>query len=138
LAVRAQDNPVPSECTYFGPERDKLADAALKATGQRVRVHPLSELTNKVTAQLAYVPPGSPTYGFDQSQAAGSIDSYIYADFQKNGITPAPLTTDWEFVRRVTLDLTGRIPTASAVLSFVNDTTVNKRAKLIDQLLASS
>jgi len=136
LAIRAQDNPVPSECTYFGSERDKLADAALKATGHS-RLHPLSDLTGKVTAQLAFVPPGSPTYGFDQAHAAGSIDSYIFAAFQANGITPAPMTTDWEFIRRVTLDLTGRIPTPSAVLSFVNDTTANKRATLIDQLLAS-
>ena len=137
VAVRAQDASVPSECSYFGSEREKLADAALKATGH-ARLHPLSDLTNKVVAQLAYVPPGSPTYGLNQSQQAGSIDSYIFADFQAQGITPAPTTTDWEFIRRVTLDLTGRIPTASAVLSFVADTTPNKRAKLIDQLLATS
>ena len=66
---------------------------------------------------LGYVPGGSRTYNFDQAHAAGSIDSYIFADFQANGITPAPKTTDWEFVRRVTLDLTGRIPTPDRVLS---------------------
>ena len=49
---------------------------------------------------------------------------------------PAPKTTDWEFIRRVTLDLTGRIPTPDRVLSFVADTTPDKRAKLIDELLA--
>ncbi len=63
---------------------------------------------------MSYVPPGGPTYGYGESHQAGSIDSYIWADFQKNGITPAPATTDWEFVRRVTLDLTGRIPTPTA------------------------
>ena len=59
---------------------------------------------------LGFVPGGSRTYNFDQAHAAGSIDSYIFADFQANGITPAPKTTDWEFIRRITLDLTGRIP----------------------------
>lgn len=136
LAIQAQENPIPPECSYFGADREKLSDAVLKATG-RSRLHRLSDLTGKVAAQLSYVPPGSPTYGFDQSHAAGSIDSYIYADIQAQGITPAPMTTDWEFVRRVTLDLTGRIPAAGDVLSFVNDTTSDKRAKLIDQLLAS-
>ena len=136
LAIEAQENPIPSECSFFGADREKLSDAALKATGHS-RLHRLSDLTGKVVAQLSYVPPGSPTYGFDQANAPGSIDSYIYADFQAQGITPAPMTTDWEFVRRVTLDLTGRIPAASDVLSFVNDTTSGKRAKLIDQLLAS-
>src|SRR5436190_1038567 len=72
----------------------------------------------------------------DQAHASGSIDSFIFADFQKNGIKPAPSTNDWEFVRRVTLDLTGRIPTADRVLTFVADTTPGKRAKLIDELLA--
>ena len=137
LAIQAQESPVPSECTYFGADREKLSDALLKATGHS-RLHRLSDVTGRVAAQLAYVPPGSPTYGFDQSHAAGSIDSYIYADFQAHSITPAPMTTDWEFVRRVTLDLTGRIPAAGDVLAFVNDTTSNKRAKLIDQLLATS
>jgi len=136
VAMRAQDNPIPSECSYFGSDREKLSDAVLKARG-RSRMHPLSDVTGKVAAQLSFVPPGSPTYGFDQSHAAGSIDSYIFADFQSHNITPAPMTTDWEFIRRVTLDLTGRIPTPSAVLSFVNDTTPDKRATLIDQLLAS-
>jgi hypothetical protein len=40
-------------------------------------------------------------------------------------------------VRRVTLDLTGRIPTADAVTSFVNDSNFDKRAKLVDALMAS-
>ena len=85
---------------------------------------------------LPYVPPGTPTYSFDQTHQAGSIDSYIFADFQANGITPAPNTTDWEFIRRVTLDLTGRIPAPDRVLVFVADTTPDKRSRLIDELLA--
>jgi hypothetical protein len=85
---------------------------------------------------LSYVPGGSRTYDFDQTHAAGSIDSYIFADFQTNGIQPAPKTTDWEFVRRITLDLTGRIPTPDRALAFVADTAPDKRAKLIEELLA--
>ena len=46
------------------------------------------------------------------------------------------MTTDWEFIRRVTLDLTGRIPDPARVLSFVADTTPTKRAALIEELLA--
>ena len=75
---------------------------------------------------MAVVPGGSQTYTFDQAHAAGTLDSYILADFQKNGITPAPKTTDWEFIRRVTLDLTGRIPTPDRVLAFVADGTLRQ------------
>ena len=52
-------------------------------------------------------------------------------------VAPAPATTDYEFIRRVTLDLTGRIPTPAKVLNFVADTTPTKRAALIDELMAA-
>ncbi len=104
-----------SMCSYFGSEHEKVSTAALKGKGIVLK-HPRSDLTIQVMRAMAYVPPGGPTYGYGQSHEAGSIDSYIWADFQKNGITPAPATTDWEFIRRVTLDLTGRIPTPTAVI----------------------
>jgi hypothetical protein len=52
-------------------------------------------------------------------------------------VTPAPPTTDYEFVRRVTLDLTGRIPTTTQVSAFIADTSSTKRADYIESLLAS-
>ena len=64
------------------------------------------------------------------------IDQYIFAALQANGVTPSNLTTDNEFIRRVTLDLTGRIPVPSDVTAFVSSTDPNKRAALVDKLLA--
>src|SRR6185295_15893895 len=55
---------------------------------------------------------------------------------QSAGVAPAPPTNDYEFIRRVTLDLTGRIPTAARVTSFVADTAADKRSKLIEELMA--
>src|SRR5215472_578365 len=124
------------DCPYFGPQRERFVTDALRKAGVSPDTHKLSRTTEGVTAMLSYVPGGSRTYTFDQQHVAGSIDSYINADFQKYGITPAPRTTDWEFIRRVTLDLTGRIPTADRTLQFVADTASDKRAKLIDELLA--
>ena len=132
ISVLAGSGPIPSECTFFGSERDKIAEAALRAAG-KYRAHPLSARTDQVRAMMASVP----IDGAGQSPAPGSIDSYIFDAFQANGITPAPATTDWEFIRRITLDLTGRIPTPGAVLNFVADTTPTKRVTLIDRLLAS-
>ncbi len=142
LVLSAQDAvqlPVAhGECTYFGAQRETYVKLALRAMGRPGGAdQTLGRLTEQVTRALAYVPPGSPTYTYDQTQSAGSIDSYIWADFKAQGITPAAATTDWEFVRRVTLDLTGRIPTPQAVLTFVASTDPEKRAKLIDQLLAA-
>jgi len=138
-AVVADQLPVAhGECTFFGAEREKSVRLALRAKGRSAAAdYILSNLTEQVVHELGYVPPGSPTYTYDQSQATGSIDSYIWADFQAHGITPAPATTDWEFIRRITLDLTGRIPTPQAVLAFVANTDPQKRTKLVDQLLAA-
>ena len=123
------------DCPFFGPDRERFyTDALRRASGMPERR--LSATTDAVGKMLGYVPGGSRTYNFDQTHTAGSIDSYIFADFKANGIQPAPNTTDWEFVRRITLDLTGRIPTPDRVLTFVADTAPDKRAKLIEELLA--
>src|SRR5205814_4664094 len=46
-------------------------------------------------------------------------------------------SSDAEFLRRVTLDLTGEIPTPDDVKAFLADTSADKRTKTIDRLLAS-
>jgi hypothetical protein len=48
-----------------------------------------------------------------------------------------PLASDAVFLRRVYLDLVGTIPSATATRAFLDDKTADKRAKLIDRLLAS-
>ncbi len=124
------------ECSYFGADREKFAHAELDRLGAK-NPHRLSTLTEQVVKMLPAMASVKSRPRDAGQYAQGSIDAYIWADFQKNGITPAPPTTDWEFIRRVTLDLTGRIPTPDRVLTFVADTTPNKRAKLIDELLTS-
>src|ERR1035437_9820669 len=80
------------ECSFFGPQRERFVADALKAAGGARGIHALSTMTEAVTRSLAYVPGGSRTYTFDQTQA-GSIDSYILAALQANHITPALPTT---------------------------------------------
>jgi hypothetical protein len=63
------------------------------------------------------------------------IDRQIQAAWAREKVTPAPLASDAEFLRRVYLDLTGIIPTAEEAKAFLDDTSADKRAKLIDRLL---
>jgi hypothetical protein len=65
------------------------------------------------------------------------IDQLIQKELQTDKIEAAPLTSDEQFLRRVTLDLTGRLPLPADVTEFVADKDPRKRAKLIDKLLAS-
>ncbi|MBI4862836.1 MAG: DUF1553 domain-containing protein [Candidatus Riflebacteria bacterium] len=71
-------------------------------------------------------------------RAAGpSIDSLVEARLAKLGIQPALLCSDATFLRRVHLDLTGRLPARDRVVRFLDARAPDKRARLIDELLAS-
>jgi uncharacterized protein DUF1549 len=65
------------------------------------------------------------------------VDNYIFDKMQRDGIPHVPLASDTEFLRRVTLDLTGRLPTPEQVRSFLQDTDPNKRDKAIDSLIST-
>ncbi len=62
------------------------------------------------------------------------IDGFIEAKAQKHGIPLAGPASDSEFVRRIHLDLTGRLPEPSRVTAFLADPDPGKRQKLIDSL----
>ncbi len=65
------------------------------------------------------------------------IDKLVFAKLKRLGIPPSPPANDAMFVRRLYLDLTGRLPSAEQAKRFVEDRSPNKRDRLIDQLLDS-
>jgi hypothetical protein len=69
--------------------------------------------------------------------ASGEIDALVAGELQARNIESAALTTDEQFIRRVTLDLTGRLPNAVNITEFVASTDPDKRPGLIDHLLES-
>ena len=64
------------------------------------------------------------------------VDDELAALWQKSGIRPVGPATDAEFMRRVYLDLTGRIPSVSEAREFLEDSAPNRRELLVDRLLA--
>jgi hypothetical protein len=65
------------------------------------------------------------------------IDESIFGRMAAAGIEPAPLASDAEFVRRVTLDLTGRIPSGAEVETFLADSNPAKRDLKVDSLMGT-
>src|SRR5262249_28596130 len=62
------------------------------------------------------------------------IDEIAFRAMAEAGVQPAQLCTDEEFLRRATIDLTRRVPTADKVRSFRDNP---DRAALVDELLNS-
>jgi hypothetical protein len=69
--------------------------------------------------------------------SAEKLDTIIEDLLTKSSQKPNAMTNDYQFVRRVYLDITGTIPTASQANAFVADKSKTKRVELIDRLLNS-
>lgn len=67
-----------------------------------------------------------------------AIDHYIDAKLKDEGITAAPQVDDAAILRRLTLDLNGRVPTLSEMEDYLKSTDPAKKVKAVDRLLASS
>lgn len=66
---------------------------------------------------------------------ARQIDSLFAATWQQEQITPADIADDEEFIRRVYLDLAGRIPAVSEAREFLESDDPDRRSQVVDQLL---
>jgi hypothetical protein len=65
------------------------------------------------------------------------IDRLVVAKLRRLGIVPSGVCSDEDFLRRVSIDLTGTLPTPAEVLEFLASSAQDKRERLIDQLLES-
>jgi hypothetical protein len=63
------------------------------------------------------------------------IDELVVAKLRRLGIVPSELSSDAEFLRRVSLDITGTLPQPAEVTTFLNDSSPDKRDRKIDELL---
>ncbi len=64
------------------------------------------------------------------------VDKHVLAKLRRLNLPPAPLADDAAFLRRVSLDLSGELPTPAAVRAFLADTRTDKRMLKIDELLS--
>jgi len=96
----------------------------------------LSRLTERVVGSTEkIVPGGSRTRNWQDVSQMPTIDSHVFQAIQAAGAIPAGKSDDYTFIRRVSLDITGRVPTYDRVNQFVADGSADKRSKLIDELL---
>ncbi|MFO0847773.1 MAG: DUF1553 domain-containing protein [Gemmataceae bacterium] len=105
----------------------------LQQTGQAAV---MVRFSGHVTVFRAVVPRPGNAVAFDFPPET-PVDSHTAAKWRALNIAPSAGCTDEQFVRRVSLDLTGTLPTADAVKRFAADPDPKKREKLVDKLLDS-
>jgi hypothetical protein len=71
----------------------------------------------------------------DAQALADKIDKIVADRWAKEGVKPAPAADDAEYLRRLSLDVAGRIPSVSELREFLADTSKDKRARAVERLL---
>jgi hypothetical protein len=97
----------------------------------------MARYQGQVTTFRATVPLGAkiPAYEF---KAQTVVDAHTHRKWRELGIVPSGLCTDEDFIRRVSLDVTGTLPTPAQVRKFAASDDPRKRDKLIDALLETA
>ena len=119
------------------PVANVSEDGVVKATGQSGEAAIMARYMNHVAVFRAVVPHGPQLETIPDFQPNNYIDELAVAKWKSLGLLPSPTCDDSTFVRRVTIDLCGRLPTADESRAFLANSSPNKRSELIDQLLES-
>jgi len=119
-------NPSAADCTFQADQLRSAPEMWHRLSQQAEAIAP-SSTRHRVTTP----PKGAPFV------ANNFIDTEVFGKMVRNGIVWTTPSSDSEFLRRVTLDLTGEIPDAATVRAFAADPSGDKRSRTIDRLLAS-
>lgn len=119
-------------------EEVAVVDASGKISGKRRGVAAIGVryLGLMETASLTVVQE-SPGFVFQAEPARNFVDEKIDAQLRALQLLPAPATDDAGFHRRAWLDLIGQLADVEATRKFLADPAPDKRAKLVDRLLAN-
>lgn len=90
----------------------------------------LHDLTARASSTLPRSTGGAPA-------VRNFIDQYIFDKAHQDGVAIAPLASDADYVRRVHLDVGGRLPSPDQIRAFVKDADPDKRDKLVAAMLAT-
>lgn len=99
------------------------------------RVAVMVRFGGKTAVYSAAVPLG--THVDELPEPSGFVDEFIFANLKALGIPPSEICSDEIFLRRVSLDIAGRLPTPAETETFVASTDPAKREAWIDKLLRS-
>jgi hypothetical protein len=110
------------------------ADGRVKSTGYGDS-HVFARFSRfTVGAEVIVLPPAE-GFSWPDPTANNYIDEIVFDRLKKLRIAPSDLCDDEKFLRRVTIDLAGRVPTTDEYRQFMEDDRAGKRSRQIDKLL---
>ncbi len=68
-------------------------------------------------------------------EIVAKINGFVKQGWSDSSVTPSERADDGEYARRVSLDIVGHIPAYQRLVQFLNDSSPDKRARLVDELL---
>jgi hypothetical protein len=134
LWAKSGDNPTAAAKPVAQPSKKITETAKPQADQPAPQTKPAPK---KAPAKKAVDPLTKPERLLDPPALARFIDRAIQNQLDQENIVASPAADDAEFLRRACLDIAGIIPPAEKVAAFLDSKDVNKRAKLIDELLAN-
>ena len=115
----------------------RVTPAGLVTREQAGEVTVVAEYASRFAqSQILFTEP-NPQFESPPLAERNLIDRHVLARLKRLQIEPSPVCTDSEFVRRVYLDVTGRLPRTDEVRQWLASTDPEWRSRLIDQLLDS-
>jgi hypothetical protein len=127
-----------TELTVFSSNDDGIAKVSADGTVNVSRTGDtaiIARYAGGVTSTQILVPAANDGQPFPVTFPHNEIDEFVTAKLRKLNIHPSDLCSDVDFVRRIYLDVIGKLPTADETREFLADRSPDKRAKLIDRLL---
>jgi hypothetical protein len=114
----------------------KVSPGGLVTAGERGEAFIMARFNTFTVGSEAVVIPKNLNFQFPQVQEANYIDTAIDDKLRRLRIAPSGLCSDEEFLRRVYIDTIGLLPTSAEHNSFMASVDPDKRAKVVDELLA--
>jgi hypothetical protein len=126
-------------CTFHSQDD---AVARVSPTGEVRGLQPgetpvvVAYLGHRTAARVLVPVPVPVEFRYPAVPEANFIDREVFAKLRRLNIVPSELADDAAFLRRLTLDTVGRLPTPAEIRTFLDDRRPDKRARKIDELLS--
>ena len=113
----------------------KVSPGGLITSGDRGEAFVMARFDTTTVGSDVIVVPKNLAFTFPAVEERNYVDTLIDNKLKKLRIAPSGLCTDEEFLRRVSIDITGTLPTVDQHDKFLADPDPQKRARLVDALL---